>query len=100
MSKPKSGVFHAGDEGGIVYEHLNDGETEIQPEYASVTAPGPVECSVEVDGNEVDHVYAGIGSHSWWTAAGGRLLRYPLHPGQKLTVRLTGKGSFRIGWYE
>jgi hypothetical protein len=82
------------------YEYRNDGEVAVQPEYACITARKVIECLVTVDDNEVDIVYAGGGgSHSWWTAAGGRLLRFPLAPGQTLRVAADGEGAFRIDWY-
>lgn len=97
---PASGVFEAGKNGGVVYEYTNDGEASVQPEYASVTAPEVITCVVTIDGTVTEKVYAGAGgSHSWWTAAGGRFLRYPLKPGQTLRVALSGEGAFRIDWY-
>jgi hypothetical protein len=94
---PESGVF-TGE--GVVYEYTNDTDTSVQPEYACVTAREVIECDVEIDDVLIDRVYAGSGgSHSWWTAAGGRLMRYPLNPGQTLRIRLGGPGAFRIDWY-
>ena len=86
--------------GGVVYSYTNDTDTSVEPRYACVTAPGVVECAVAVDGELVDKVYAGAGgSHSWWKEAGGGLLKFPLKPGQTLTITLSGEGAFRIDWY-
>ena len=99
MGKPTSGSFETGPSGGVVYQYTNDGDTSVQPEYASVSAPSKVLCTVSIDGTITDRVWVDS-SHSWWTAAGGRLLRYPLKVGQTLKVALSGQGAFRIDWYE
>ena len=101
MPRPDNGLFESAVGGGIVYDYINDTEDSYVPEYASVTGPAVLRCSVSVDGTVVDRVWTGNGgSHSWWTMAGGRFLRYPLKPGQRLQVHLDGKGAFRIGWYD
>lgn len=85
---------------GLIYACVNETDSPIQCEYACVTAPSVIECAVTIDGELVDLVYAGNGgSHSWWTAAGGRLMCRPLPPGGTLEVRLSGPGAFRIDWY-
>lgn len=86
---------------GIVYEYTNTTDAPVQPEYACITAPEVIECVIAIDDEPVDIVYAGNGgSHSWWTAAGGRLMARPLQPGSVLTVQLSGPGAFRIDWYD
>lgn len=95
---PPHGVFKGS---GLLFQWLNDTGRDWLPEYASITAPEVCGCSVKVDGSEVDFVYAGGGgSHSWWSAAGGRLIRYPLKPGQTLSIETDADASFRIDWYE
>jgi hypothetical protein len=101
MAKPIDFVGETGESGGVIYEYTNDTEGPVQCEYACVTAPKVRRCVVKIDGRVVDIVFAGAGgSHSWWTAAGGRILPRTLFPGSKLTVTLDGKGAFRIDWYE
>lgn len=98
--KPQSGVFRFDVLGPSVYEYTNNGETSVQPEYVEFSAPDVELLHAEIDGHEIVHTWAGGGgNHSWWSAAGGRFMRYPLKPGQKLTIELTG-GAVRIDWYE
>lgn len=106
--KPKSGVFVAPPEGGLVYEHEHpqDAERAIQPEYAEFSAPVLALLHAEIDGTKIQHCWIGGGSpHSWWAMAGGRFMRYPLKKGQKLSVWITpleasseSAGSFLVHW--
>lgn len=82
--------------GERLVERKNELKTPIGIRYASVTAPGVVKCSVLVDGDLVDEVWAGNGSsHSWWENAGGPLCP-PLQPGQTLAVDVSGPASVRV----
>lgn len=101
MGKPKDFVGKMSSPlGGVVYTYQNDTGIPQQCEYACVTAPGLIECTVKLNGEIVDFVYAGTGSHSWWTAAGGRLTPRPIQPDAVLEVSLSGIGAFRIDWPE
>lgn len=110
MAKPPNGVFQSSEKGGVVYDYTHDGGEEqrsVQPEYVELTAPYVVmlEATVFNAGDDVGRVvakaWAGAGgAHSWWTAAGGRFLRYPLKHGQRLVISLDGVGSVTIHWYE
>lgn len=94
---PKSGVWEGS---GEVYRYHNNTESSHQPEYVEFTAPHVCALVAKVDGVVVVKAWAGAGgAHSWWTAAGGRFLRYPLKPGQTLTVEIEG-GAVRMDWYE
>ena len=84
---------------GVIYEFTNDSELTADVDYASITAPAVVRCNVAIDGKIIETVFAGAGgSHSWWTAAGGKLLRHGLTPGSRLTVEVSGHAAFRIDW--
>lgn len=97
----KSGVFEAGAKGGVVFDHRNDTDAPVQPEYVEFTAPAVCCLQAYVDDTLVKKAWAGAGgSHSWWTAAGGRFLRYPLKPGQQLRIVLSGEGAVSVDWYE
>ena len=99
--EPKSGLYEASDVGGLVYEYGHNGVTPVQPEYVEFTAPQVCCLTVTVDGTLCTKAWAGAGgAHSWWTAAGGRFLRYPLKKGQLLRVFLDKQGAVRIDWYE
>lgn len=101
MTKPNSGVFEAPKGGGTVYSYENTTDAPVQPEYAELTAPRVCCLEAFVDGTRTTKAWAGGGgAHSWWTEAGGRFLRYPLKPGQTLTVTLSDEGCFRIDWYD
>lgn len=94
---PKSGVYEGA---GVVFEYRNDTEGSFQPEYVEFTAPRVTWIHATVDGATVVKAWCGGGgAHSWWTAAGGRFLRYPLKPGQTLKIELGDEGAVRIDWY-
>lgn len=98
---PKSGVYVAGPGGGSVFSYRNDSGASHQPEYVEFTAPEVCCLTASIDGVLVVKAWAGGGgAHSWWTAAGGRFLRYPLKPGQTLEIELSGEGAVRLDWYE
>ena len=85
--------------GETLLDYTNEGTLQQDPSYACITAPLVVRCDVIVDGITVDTVWAGGGgSHSWWTMAGGKLLRHGLNPGQRLQIKTSGPAAFRIDW--
>lgn len=98
---PKSGVYVASPGGGVIFRYKNETVLSYQPEYVEFTAPKVCCLTAKVDGELVVKAWAGGGgAHSWWTAAGGRFLRYPLKPGQTLEIELSGEGAARVDWYE
>ena len=100
MAHPESGLFEATNEGGVVYEYTNDTDNSVTLEYVEFTAP-KVEClTATIDGVLTVKAWAGAGgAHSWWAAAGGRFMRYPLKVGQTLQLVLSGEGAVRLDWY-
>lgn len=99
--KPQSGVFEAPAEGGVIFQYTNDLELPVTTEYVEFTAPTVCCLTATVDGVLIKKAWAGAGGcHSWWTAAGGRFLRFPLKPGQTLTIELDGRGAIRLDWYD
>lgn len=93
-------LYKTGDEGGTLLHVTNNTDAHKDVDYASVTAKAPCYVSVMIDGIEIDGVYmAPGGSHSWWTAAQGKLLdRNGLDPGQTLEITADGPVAFRIDW--
>lgn len=101
MAKPSSGVFVAPAGGGQIFQYTNDTDNSVQLEYVEFTAPQVCCLTAEIDGTLVKKCWAGAGgAHSWWTAAGGRFLRFPLKVGQTLTISLSGEGAVRMDWYD
>jgi hypothetical protein len=88
------------DKGGQVLKRKNTSKTHIDVNYASVTAPELAYVEVKISGEVFDGVWVGPGSsHSWWTAAGGKLLDHNgLEPGETLEITSTGPCAFRIDW--
>lgn len=86
--------------GGVILKHKNTSKVHEDVNYASVTAPELVYVEVKIDKKVFDGVWVGPGaSHSWWTAAGGKLLDHNgLDPGQTLEITSTGPCAFRIDW--
>lgn len=67
--------------------------------YASVTAPQLTYVEVRLDEQVLDGVWVGPGSsHSWWTQAGGKLLKRGMKRGQRLLIRATNGAALRIDW--
>lgn len=98
--KPRSGVYDT-DLGGEVFRYTNDEENSVNVEYVEFTAPEVCLLQASVDGVLCVKAWAGAGgAHSWWTAAGGRFMRYPLKQGQTLSIVLSGMGAVRLDWYE
>lgn len=83
----------------VLFEYTNAKDVNLDVRYASVTAPALAYISILIDDKEVDGVWIGPGSsHSWWTGAGGKLLKMGLKPGEKLKVTSTAKAAFRLDW--
>jgi hypothetical protein len=101
MAKPGKFNGSVGGLGGVVYTYTNDQAGALICQYACVTAPNVIACTVKVNGVQVDKVYAGAGgSHSWWKDAGGPLIPEPLQPGSTIEVSMSGEGTFRADWYD
>jgi hypothetical protein len=100
MNEPQNGVFVAPAGGGVVFDYTNSLKTSVDLEYVEFTAPAVCMLSAKIDGVLVNKTWSGAGSaHSWWSAAGGRFMRYPLKPGQRLTIELDSEGAVRLDWY-
>jgi P pilus assembly chaperone PapD len=88
------------DKAGRVLKVKNTTKVHMDVNYASVTAPELVYVEVKIGEEVIDGVWVAPGSsHSWWTAAGGKLLDHNgLDPGQTLEITSTGPCAFRIDW--
>lgn len=92
-------VYETGIDGGALVDIKWNGKENRDCTYASATAPAVVCISVFLDDELIDRVYVGNGeSHSWWTNAGGKLLKRGLQPGQRLHIESTGQCALRIDW--
>lgn len=81
------------------YIHEADAFTSVN--YACVTAPRKAYVEVLMNGVILDGVWIGPGSsHSWWTQAGGKLLRWDMNRGDHFAVNATGPVAMRIDWEE
>ena len=94
-------VYETGVGGGILLTRKNDTGKMLDTSYASFTAPVVVKCVVKIDGQIIDTIYAGAGgSHSWWTAAQGKLLPHGLKPDETLVITADGPAALRVDWLD
>jgi hypothetical protein len=100
-------IFEASQQDGnpfVLVDYTNDSDAPRDIYYASLTAPRVVRCEIYIDDVLIELVYAGNGgSHSWWSAAGGKFFPpdkalHGLQPGATLKVIVDGPCAMRIDW--
>lgn len=92
-------MFIKTDKAGTVLDYVHEADEFRDATYASVTAEKIAYVEVRLNGQVLDGVWIGPGaSHSWWTQAGGKILKRGMIKGQKLMITSTGPVALRIDW--
>lgn len=94
-------MLYKSEEAGVVVDYTHEADAFTAVNYACVTAPQLAYVEVAVNDRILDGVWVGPGSsHSWWTMAGGKLLRFDMRNGDRLIVTASGPVALRIDWDE